>query len=81
MTSARVAEGAPRELIMVTGVRSPFSQRALAVNMPEVLTIRTGYHEKPTGNELHIVADLGDHALRVTKLEPEGTKLRVYFAK
>ena len=80
-THTRVDEGSAREVIKFIGVRKPFPSRKLTVNTPEVLRVRVGFHASPAGNELHIVADLGDPAVRVTRMEPDGRNLRVHFGK
>ena len=43
--------------------------------------VRTGLHTGEVGQELHVVADLEDPAVRMRRVEPEGSQLHVYFSK
>lgn len=71
----------PRELIRLTGISRPFPSPRLAVGTAEVKQIRTGYHQKPGGNELHIVIDLADPAVKVTRIEAREQHLRIHLQR
>ena len=59
----------------------PLRDPALNVDSPEVRRIRTGFHPKPGGNELHIVLDLVDDAVQVTDLRVEGTDVHIFLRR
>jgi uncharacterized protein (TIGR02266 family) len=69
----------PREVIQIFGVRRPFAPTRIPVGTSEVKQIRVGYHEKPGGNELHIVIDLARTGVRVARIEPDGQRLRIHL--
>lgn len=71
----------PRELIVLTGMGRPFPTPRLAVGTGEVKQIRTGYHQKARGNELHVVIDLADPAVQVTRIEAREQHLRIHLQK
>jgi hypothetical protein len=67
----------PRELIRLAGISRPYPSTKVTVGTGEVRQIRVGYHEKSGGNELHIVIDLADPAVRVTGIEARENHLRI----
>lgn len=67
----------PRELIRLVGISRPYPSTKVAVGTGEVRQIRTGYHEKSAGNELHIVIDLADPAVKITGFEARENHLRI----
>lgn len=71
----------PRELIVLTGIGRPFPASRVAVGTGEVKQVRTGYHQKAGGNELHIVIDLADPAVQVTRIEAREQHLRIHLQK
>lgn len=71
----------PRELIVLTGIARPFPSPKVAVDTGEVKQVRTGYHQKARGNELHIVIDLADPAVQVTRIEARERQLRIHLQK
>lgn len=71
----------PRELIRLTGISEPFPMPRLAVGTAEVKQVRTGYHEKAGGNELHIVIDLADSSVKVTRIEAREQSLRIHLQR
>ncbi len=77
----RLDTGTPRQVVKILGVSRPFSRRSLAVGTSHVSAIRTGLHTGDAGQELHVVADLEDPAVRMRRMEPEGSQLHVYFSK
>ena len=77
----RLDTDTPRQVVKILGVSRPFSRRNLAVGTSHVSAIRTGLHTGDAGQELHVVADLEDPAVRMRRMEPEGSQLHVYFSK
>jgi len=71
----------PRELIVLTGMGRPFPTSRVAVGTGEVKQVRTGYHQKARGNEQHIVIDLADPAVQVTRIEAREKHLRIHLQK
>ncbi len=71
----------PRELIVLTGMGRPFSGSRVAVGTGEVKQVRTGYHQKARGNEQHVVIDLADPAVQVTRIEAREKHLRIHLQK
>lgn len=67
----------PRELVRLSGIARPYPATKVAVGSGEVRQIRVGYHQKSGGNELHIVIDLADPAVRVTAIEARENHLRL----
>lgn len=67
----------PRELVRLIGISRPYPATKVAVGSGEVRQIRVGYHQKSGGNELHIVIDLADPAVRVTAIEARENHLRL----
>lgn len=74
---ARLPDGAPRELIKLRGLTERFATERIPVGIGAVRQIRTGWHRKSSGNELHIVVDLADAAAQVTGVRVEGNRLIV----
>lgn len=71
----------PRELIVLTGMARPFPASKVNVGTGEVRQVRTGYHQKARGNELHVVIDLADPAVQVTRIEAREQHLRIHLQK
>ena len=67
----------PRELIRFSGVRMRYKDPVIPVGGPLVWQIRTGYHKKSSGNELHVVIDLLDKKAKVTRLRNVGSAIEV----
>jgi uncharacterized protein (TIGR02266 family) len=72
----RVEGGAPREVIRLYGLR-PFAQPRFEVGSGEVLSVRTGFHNRPTGAELHVVIDLASAEMAVTGVQTGFRGLRI----
>lgn len=66
----------PRELIKLTGIRRPFGSAKVAVGTSEIKQVRIGYH---ANNELHVVLDLADPRIKVTRIEPRENHLRIHL--
>ncbi len=77
----RLDTGTPRQVVKILGISRPFSDRNLAVGTSHVSAIRTGLHTGDVGQELHVVADLEDPAVRMRRVESEGSQLHVYFSR
>ncbi|HWM89130.1 MAG TPA: PilZ domain-containing protein [Thermoanaerobaculia bacterium] len=71
----------PRELIVLTGISRQFPSPRVAVGTGEVKQVRVGYHQKAGGNELHIVIDLADPKVQVTRIEARDQHLRIHLQK
>ncbi|MCM2268722.1 MAG: PilZ domain-containing protein [Thermoanaerobaculia bacterium] len=67
----------PRVLVRVTGVAAGFPRPSLTAGTPELAGVRVGFHEKPAGNELHVVLDLGAGGARVEWVDATGDRLVV----
>ncbi|MDA8018434.1 MAG: PilZ domain-containing protein [Thermoanaerobaculia bacterium] len=72
---SRLPEGAPRELIRLRGLNDRFTTERIPVGIGAVRQVRTGWHRKSGGNELHVVIDLADPAAEVTGLRVEGQRI------
>jgi uncharacterized protein (TIGR02266 family) len=76
----RISVGSPpREVIQIRGIQRPFAPVRIPVGTPEVKQIRVGYHEKPGGNELHVVIDLAGSRVKAARVEPDGQRLRIHL--
>ncbi len=73
----RLEGKSPREVIVITGVTGPFGRPAIAIDSPIVAGLRTGYHRKNGGNEVHIVVDLADPEAKITACRAVGRRLEV----
>jgi uncharacterized protein (TIGR02266 family) len=71
----------PRELIVLTGMGRPFPTSRVDVGTGEVKQVRTGYHQKARGNEQHVVIDLADPAVQVTRIEAREKHLRIHLQR
>ncbi len=73
----RLDQTPPREVIRLLGVKERFSRASLTVDEPGVAQIRTGYHARPEGNELHVVIDLTDPRYQIGAITLRGSRLEV----
>jgi uncharacterized protein (TIGR02266 family) len=71
----------PRELIRLVGIARSFPTPRVAVGTGEVKQVRTGFHEKAGGNELHIVIDLAGPGVKVTRIDAQGNQLRIHLQR
>jgi Tfp pilus assembly protein PilZ len=76
----RIRQGAPREVIKISGVAKPFSPPQLDVGSAQVSALRTGVHSSAGGSEIHVVADLTGPAVAVTLVRTEGRTVFVTFS-
>ncbi|MDY7095799.1 MAG: TIGR02266 family protein [Acidobacteriota bacterium] len=75
-------DGRPaRELLKLRGINWPFRNPILDANTGEVRRIRTGFHPKATGNELHIVLDLEDPQIHLARVERDANKILLYLSR
>lgn len=75
-------DGRPaRELLKLRGINWPFRDPILDANTQEVRRIRTGFHPKATGNELHIVLDLEDPQIHLARVERDANKILLYLSR
>jgi hypothetical protein len=66
-----------KELIVLQGITEPYLESQIAVGTAEVRRIRTGYHRKPSGDELHVVLDLSTPQAKLTRIELRGDVLEL----
>ena len=78
---ARMETGGVRAITKIVGVERQPDQSNIAVGTSHVERIRTGLHQGPVGSVLHIVADLTDAGVYVRAVEPQGSRLEIYFAR
>jgi uncharacterized protein (TIGR02266 family) len=71
----RLEGDSPRVLLRIRGVRRPYGTASLSVQGSELQQIRTGFHEKPEGNELHVVLDLASSQVTLLGVQEEGSHL------
>jgi hypothetical protein len=76
----RLDGGNPREVLRIRGVASAFGRTTVPVTTPEVRQVRIGYHEKPGGNELHVVIDLASPRVRLVRVVPADNRLELLLA-
>jgi len=71
----------PRELIRLFGIARAYPVAKVAVGTSEVKQVRMGFHEKPGGNELHVVIDLAGPGVKVTRIEAKDNQLRIHLQR
>jgi hypothetical protein len=75
-------DGRPaRELLKLRGINWPFRDPIIEANTGEVRRIRTGFHPKATGNELHIVMDLEGPQIHLARVERDANKILLYLSR
>ena len=78
-THLSIVEGAPREVIKLTGLGEKWKQSKVAVSHPSIQQIRVGNHATSLGNEVHFVVDLKDPAFRISRVENANNMVQFYF--
>ena len=78
---SRMETGGARVIIKIYGVTREPDESTLDVGTSHINRIRTGLHKEPRGSVLHVVADLTGADVYVREMEPQGSRLQVYFAK
>jgi hypothetical protein len=80
-TTAHLDGGKPREVLYLRGVAAKFARAAVPVDTPEVAQVRTGYHVKPAGNELHVVVDLAAADVRLLRAVAVDNRIELQFGR
>jgi uncharacterized protein (TIGR02266 family) len=75
-----IRDDKPRLLVRLTGMSAGYKATSLSANDPLLADVRTGFHEKPGGNELHVVLDMKSPQFRVLDVTPSGSTLVVRLA-
>lgn len=75
----RLGDDTPREVVRFFGVEKSFDRKVITVSGPEITQIRTGYHRKSSGNELHVVIDLTNARYRMQEVVVRGSRLEVWI--
>lgn len=65
----------PRVLIRLRGLRTPYRRGQLALDTATVIGIRNGWHERPEGDEQHVVIDLRSDRSRLDGFETLGSRI------
>jgi hypothetical protein len=78
---SRIEGGDARVIIKIYGVTRAPSESTLEVGTSHIQRIRTGLHKDSQGSVLHVVADLTGADVYVREMEPQGSRLQVFFAK
>jgi hypothetical protein len=78
---SRIEGADARVIIKIYGVTREPDDSTLEVGTSHIDRIRTGLHKEPQGSVLHVVADLTGADVYVRDMEPQGSRLQVYFAK
>lgn len=79
-TTFRLEGGNPREVLRLKGVAAGFGRPTVAVATAEVRQVRVGYHEKPEGNELHVVMDLASARVRLLRVVVNDNRIEMLLA-
>jgi hypothetical protein len=79
-THSRLDGGRPREVVYLRGVAARFPRASVPVGTPEVAQVRTGFHVKPAGNELHVVVDLASPRVRLLRAVAIDNRIELLFA-
>lgn len=74
-----IVEGAPREVIKITGLSEKFRYAKVPVSHPNILQVRVGNHAGKDGNEVHFVVDLKNPNFRISKIESTSNMIQAYF--
>ncbi len=70
-----------REMIKLTGIEQPYARNKIDVGSAELMQIRTGYHAKADGAELHVVFDFPSVGPEVTSVRRLGDRLEILIQK
>lgn len=74
----RLDGGSPRVVVRLLGVSAGYCKTMIIpVDGALLKQIRTGYHRKPAGNELHIVLDLANPRAQVNEVQEAASGLEV----
>ncbi len=75
-----IRDDKPRVLVRLTGMSAGYKATSIAVDDALLADVRTGFHAKPEGNELHVVLDMKSAQFRVVDVTPSGTRLVIRLA-
>jgi len=78
---SRIEGESARVIIKIYGVTRAPAESTLDVGTSHIQKIRMGLHKESQGSVLHVVADLTGADVYVREMEPQGSRLQVYFAK
>jgi hypothetical protein len=67
-------------VVYLRGVAAGFPRSSIPVGTREVEQIRTGYHAKPSGNELHVVVDLSSPGVKLLRATAIDNRIELLFA-
>lgn len=73
----RLGGESTREVVVLLAMAAPYRQTQMAVGAGGVDGIRTGFHRKPQGDEVHIVLDLADVGKTVTEVRARGDRVEI----
>jgi hypothetical protein len=76
-----IRDANPRVLVRFNQMGAGFGKPVLAAGTPELRQVRTGYHERASGNEQHVVLDLAAPDVQVASVEPSGNRLYIRLVK
>jgi hypothetical protein len=71
----------PRLLVRLTGMGGGYPKATVPVGTTELDAVRFGYHEKPAGNELHVVFDLAAADVRISGVALEEGRVVVRLTR
>jgi uncharacterized protein (TIGR02266 family) len=67
----RLGGNPPREVFKLSGMSRSHPSSRLVAGTRELLQVRTGYHPKPGGGELHVVLDLAGPGVEVAQVQED----------
>ena len=73
----RLGGPTPREVVVLTGMSQPFGRNLMPVAEGGVASIRTGFHTKRQGNEVHVVMDLSDPSRQLVDIRHLGKRIEL----
>jgi uncharacterized protein (TIGR02266 family) len=76
-----IRDANPRVLVRFNQMGAGFGKPVLAAGTPELRQVRTGYHERASGNEQHVVLDLAAPDIKVESVESSGNRLYIRLVK
>jgi hypothetical protein len=70
----------PNRLVLkLRGIDWPLRDPVQQVDSPEVRRIRSGFHPKADGNEVHIVLDLAEDTVELRDIQIEGNDIHLFL--
>lgn len=77
----RLGGKSPREVVKLAGMARRFERPLVEVGGPAVRQIRTGFHRKEGGNEIHVVIDLLGAEWKLTEVRNQGDRLELLISQ